>query len=199
MTNGRPALTREAIIEVARRIVSRDGLDALALRPLAKELGVTAPALYLHVRDKDDLLAALAESGFEELFQRCNSVDSPDPMERIRRWCVIYVDIALEEPGLFRVMFRFRPGALDLAAVNELPAATKAFEQPVVAIAEAIDNGTIHRDHNPMLVALTMWTVAHGLAGVMLLGAFPKPSARAALQDSVIGAMLHGLGHPPGA
>ena len=57
----RPPLQRETIVEAARDLIITDGLEALSLRRLAGQLGVTAPALYAHVRDKQDLLRALAE------------------------------------------------------------------------------------------------------------------------------------------
>ena len=57
----RPLLHREAIIAAARELIVADGLEALSLRRLAARLGVTAPALYAHVRDKQDLLRAVAQ------------------------------------------------------------------------------------------------------------------------------------------
>ena len=60
----RPLLHREAIVAAARELIVADGLEALSLRRLAARLGVTAPALYAHVRDKQDLLRAVAESGY---------------------------------------------------------------------------------------------------------------------------------------
>ncbi|MFZ4434155.1 MAG: TetR family transcriptional regulator, partial [Microthrixaceae bacterium] len=63
----RDALTRESIVSATREMLRTTDLDRLSLRKLAGVLGVTAPALYAHVRDKDDLLRAVAELGFGEL------------------------------------------------------------------------------------------------------------------------------------
>ena len=51
-------------------LIARDGLDALTLRRLADSFSVSAPALYAHFRDKEDLLRAVAEREFEELMVR---------------------------------------------------------------------------------------------------------------------------------
>jgi TetR/AcrR family tetracycline transcriptional repressor len=50
------ALTRDQVVETAIRLLDENGLDALTLRRLAAELGVSAPTLYWHVRDKRELL-----------------------------------------------------------------------------------------------------------------------------------------------
>ncbi|MEV5651081.1 helix-turn-helix domain-containing protein [Nocardia sp. NPDC052254] len=57
---GRPRRTsREQILTAARRLIDADGWEKLTIRRLAAELGVGAPTLYHHVRDKDDLLLQL--------------------------------------------------------------------------------------------------------------------------------------------
>ncbi|QKW51856.1 TetR/AcrR family transcriptional regulator [Streptomyces buecherae] len=51
-----PRLERAAIVTTARRILEEEGVHALSMRRLAKEVGSTPRALYHHVRDKDELL-----------------------------------------------------------------------------------------------------------------------------------------------
>ncbi|NNG40798.1 TetR/AcrR family transcriptional regulator [Flexivirga sp. ID2601S] len=60
-----PRLTREAILDVAGRLVTVGGADALSMRKLAGELGVSPMALYRHVQDRDELLVALLDREFE--------------------------------------------------------------------------------------------------------------------------------------
>ena len=79
----REALTRDAIVRAARDMLRTTELDDLSLRKLAAALGVTAPALYAHVEDKEDLLRAVAETGFRDLLGRLEGV-SGDPLERLR-------------------------------------------------------------------------------------------------------------------
>ena len=58
---GRPGLTREAVVARALEIGTAEGLEAVSLRRLAREFGVTSMALYRHVRDKQDLINAMTE------------------------------------------------------------------------------------------------------------------------------------------
>jgi AcrR family transcriptional regulator len=62
---GRPGLTREAVVTRALEIGTAEGLEAVSLRRLAREFGVTSMALYRHVRDKQDLVNAMTEAVLE--------------------------------------------------------------------------------------------------------------------------------------
>jgi AcrR family transcriptional regulator len=55
----RRGLTREKVVERALEIGDREGLDAVSVRRVASELGVTSMALYRHVKDKNDLFSAM--------------------------------------------------------------------------------------------------------------------------------------------
>ncbi|WP_030797008.1 TetR/AcrR family transcriptional regulator [Streptomyces sp. NRRL S-337] len=81
-TLGRPPrISREAIIETARRIVTEAGVDRLTMRRLATEIGSTPMALYHHVRDKEELLVLLLDDYATRTLRR---PEIPvDPRERI--------------------------------------------------------------------------------------------------------------------
>jgi AcrR family transcriptional regulator len=59
--HGRPELSAAAVAEAGRRIIERDGLDALSMRAVAHELDTAATSLYRHVADRDALLLAILE------------------------------------------------------------------------------------------------------------------------------------------
>jgi AcrR family transcriptional regulator len=61
------SLTRTAVVEEAAALVASDGYDALNMRDLAERFGVSPMTLYRHVRDKADLMAALADRMLEQL------------------------------------------------------------------------------------------------------------------------------------
>jgi AcrR family transcriptional regulator len=70
----REPLTRDRVIEAALRVMDEEGLDAVSMRRVAREVGVEAMSLYHHVEDKEDLLDGICEhvmAGFE----------FPDPVE----------------------------------------------------------------------------------------------------------------------
>jgi TetR/AcrR family transcriptional regulator, tetracycline repressor protein len=63
-------LSREAIVERALAIADAEGLEAVTIRRVALEFGVTPMALYWHVQNKDELLAAMGQSFFDGIGQR---------------------------------------------------------------------------------------------------------------------------------
>lgn len=67
-TRTRARLTRERIVDAALGVMDSEGLDAVSMRRVAREVGVEAMSLYHHVRDKEDLLQGICDrvmSGFE--------------------------------------------------------------------------------------------------------------------------------------
>jgi AcrR family transcriptional regulator len=58
----RDPLTRDRVIDAALRIMDQDGLEAVTMRRLGRELGVEAMSLYGHVRDKEDILDGVTEA-----------------------------------------------------------------------------------------------------------------------------------------
>jgi AcrR family transcriptional regulator len=188
----RAPLRREVIVETARELIRVGGLNALSLRRLAGQLGVTAPALYAHVSDKRDLLRAVAEVEFDRLMDRFAAVRTSDPVERLRAYNRAYVDHARESPELFEVMFLFPPdvGTAVLPEGAELPAATKAFTMALAAVEESVAAGLLE-DRDPLVIALTLWTAAHGAATARQLSLLP-PELDEQLVDEVIDRLLRG-------
>jgi len=68
ITKSRERLTRERVLDAALRVMDAEGLDAVSMRRVAREVGVEAMSLYNHVEDKDDLLRGICDrvmGGFE--------------------------------------------------------------------------------------------------------------------------------------
>ncbi|WP_395358419.1 TetR/AcrR family transcriptional regulator [Streptomyces sp. YH02] len=77
-TLGRPPrISREEIIETARRIMDEGGTDRLTMRRLATEVGSTPMALYHHVRDKEELLVLLLDDYATRTLRRPELPDHP--------------------------------------------------------------------------------------------------------------------------
>jgi TetR/AcrR family transcriptional regulator, tetracycline repressor protein len=64
---GRARLSKRAVVDRALKLADTEGLDALTIRRLAQDLGVTPMALYWHFRSKEDLLEGMAEHVWGEI------------------------------------------------------------------------------------------------------------------------------------
>jgi AcrR family transcriptional regulator len=82
---GRPGLTRAAVVARALEIGTAEGLQAVSLRRLAHELGVSPMALYRHVRDKQDLINAMTEVVLEGIDTTAGITADMPWAERLRR------------------------------------------------------------------------------------------------------------------
>jgi TetR/AcrR family transcriptional regulator, tetracycline repressor protein len=60
--NKRPGLSRPTMIQAGLRLLNEVGQDGLTVRRLAAELGVQSPALYWHIRSKQELLDGMADA-----------------------------------------------------------------------------------------------------------------------------------------
>jgi AcrR family transcriptional regulator len=63
----RAPLTRERVLQAAVELADRDGIEALSMRKLGKELGVEGMALYRHVRGKEELLDGIVDAVVGEI------------------------------------------------------------------------------------------------------------------------------------
>lgn len=81
----RRGLTREEIVERALQIGDREGLDAVSVRRIASELGVTSMALYRHVKDKNDLFAAMLDAVMSDVDLTAGIVSTMPWQDQVRR------------------------------------------------------------------------------------------------------------------
>ena len=83
----REPLTRERIVEAALGVMDAEGLDAVTMRRIGRELGVEAMSLYNHVEDKDDILEGVTERVMNEFeFPPSSGEWTGDAFAMSREW-----------------------------------------------------------------------------------------------------------------
>ena len=97
---------RERILAAARELIVKEGYEAVSMRKIAARVDYTAMALYRHFADKDALIRDLCLEDFRTLRQAMDRISGdPDPIERLRRMGLAYVDFAVEFPNQYRLLF----------------------------------------------------------------------------------------------
>jgi AcrR family transcriptional regulator len=193
----RQALTRAVVVARTRELVRSEGARGVSMRRVARQLGVTAPALYAYVTDYDDLMAAVAETEFRHVQALFESVEHDDPIDQLRHLAKAYVAHARAEPHLHRLMFRYTARVPTSPVTDTFDPATEAFNAALAPIERAIASGRLTVT-DPVLVALTIWAATHGVAEILLMGLdFPEEVARR-LIDTAIDATIGGLSSPGG-
>lgn len=106
-TPARERLTRERIVEAALRIMDEEGLDAVSMRRVAREVGVEAMSLYHHVRDKEDLLDGICAAVMRDF--RFPDEDRP------------WIEVARDGAREWRRVLRDHPNVIALWADRQRP------------------------------------------------------------------------------
>ncbi len=190
MSEPRPALSASGIVEEATSLIRERGVEALSMRALASRIGVTAPALYAHFANRDALLRACAQIGYDELDARFRAGTPASPIDLVWISSRSYVRFAMDEPELFSLMFMFRPDAIEITveADNEHGGASSVFDAMLENLAAAITAGDL-RAADPLDYGLALWAAVHGVATV---GALAPGLDTDALTDRVVGGLLDG-------
>jgi len=158
---------RAALLESAERTLSQSGASELSLRELARQVGVSHAAPRRHFADKQALLDALAEDGFERLGESLRDAMTAAGDEfdaRLLAFAHAYVHFATRHAALLELMFsvKHRPGAADSLRAS----ADRAFEAPLALITEGQAKGEVVAGE-PERVATVAWAALQGLAAMV--------------------------------
>lgn len=161
------ALVHDRILDAARNLFARDGIEAVSMRKIASAIGYTPAALYVHFASKEDLIRALCRHDFTSLTEAQRKVAAvADPVERIKRIGHAIVRFAGAHPNHYRFMFMtplssVEPAPEDLAGMGNPETDGYAFF--VLQVREAIATNRLRPElTDEHLVAQTFWGAIHG-------------------------------------
>lgn len=159
MTPQPPPLSARAreITRCARRLVEAHGWDAVTMRVLATELGIKAPSLYKHFRNRDALRAALITDALAETGDRLHAALQQE--HSIAALLHEYRQLAQSSPNMYR-----------LATVGEMPRS----ELPE-GLEEWAGEPFFLVTNDPHL-AQALWSYAHGMAILEIDNRYPPGS-----------------------
>ncbi|MGE0220875.1 TetR/AcrR family transcriptional regulator [Mycolicibacterium sp.] len=169
---------REEIVAAAADLIAEKGQEGLTLRGIARRVGITAPAIYAHFDDLDQVWDAVNRETFAAfahyLRERGRGVE--DPTARLRAYCQGYIRFGLDHPLQYAVLFgraaivADRPDkAIDTMVGGE------AFAILRDAIGDCVTAGT-SGSTNPVDDATAVWVALHGYVGLQAaLPDFPWP------------------------
>lgn len=175
---------RSALLDAAERTVRERGVGELSLRELARDVGVSHGAPRRHFPDRQALLDALAESGFERLRTELRTaVDGAgDEFEaRLHATAAAYVRFATADPALLELMFavKHREGA---GVLQEAAERTFAVMMEVVVQGQA--EGRLEPG-DPERVGLVLFATIQGIAALLTGGVVAPEQLDELLSDSI--------------
>ena len=154
--------TSQLIYQCVLRIVEDEGPQAVSMRRVAHEVGITAMAIYHHFPSREALLDAVVDSEFEKL----SGFFRPPSGRRSFESSLIhimdgYMDYAFAHPRIFDYVFSApRPGA------RRFPDDFRARRSPTLnltadAVSSWMQSGKLKRD-DEWEIAMELWAHTHG-------------------------------------
>jgi AcrR family transcriptional regulator len=197
---------RPALIEAAVARARAEGPEAVSLRDVAHDAGVSPSAAYRHVRDRDHLMTLVAQVARQELARIMidgqdavvpTGDDAVDAVARFEACGRGYIDFATSSPQLFRTAFK---------ATGQPPDEVD-HPDPAQVLGAAIDGlvrAGLLEPARRTDAALIAWTAVHGLSALLVddmveLGlGIGSDHARAAVLDCVLRSVVAPGKLPPG-
>ena len=192
---------KEALMQAALDLIARKGPAGFTFAEAARSAGVSPAAPYRHFRDREELLAAIAQQGFEQ-FEAALSVawddgrpDTPAAFQRVGK---AYLAFAREHPAYYSAMFEsslpLENNPALLVASERAFAVLRAASERLIAFAPP----GVPRPP-ALMMALHIWSLSHGIASLFgrgdAAGRRLPMSAEELLEAGVL-IYLKGLGFP---
>ncbi len=159
---------RSALLVAAEQELSEKGIEAFSLRGVAKRAGVSHAAPSHHYSDTKGLLTALAAIGFERFLEsqlKRKRLVSNDPKVQLAASGLGYIDFAIANPALFRLMFSSeKPDStnMELEAMSSV-----AFNRLLDDVLKIVGSDP-RTDPAIMADVMATWALVHGLADLLI-------------------------------
>lgn len=185
---------RSSLIEAADLILQRDGADALSLRAIAAEVGVSHMAPYSHFKNKKELIQAVTEMGFERLAETMIEATQAPGAENnlVLTYGAAYLEFAINNPQLYRLMLgqiesRGRKKGSVPGVALIAPNVSASIKRPFKLLRTAFA-ATLPDEEKVASKALGAWALVHGLSALLIEGQIAIPDDQS-LKDFLIAIM----------
>jgi len=176
---------RDRLCKVAERLFAERGPQAVTMRELARELGVSAMTPYRYFHDKEEILATVRAAAFERFaaaLERAAAIKG-SAVARANAVGRAYVDFAFKQPDAYKLMFDVsQPQS---GRFPELVRAGRRARQTMTGyMKQLIAEGYLIGD--PEVLGTIFWAMVHGLVMLHLMGRLdPKPDFDAVHQTAL--------------
>jgi AcrR family transcriptional regulator len=180
---------REAILRAAIKLFAEESFEKVTMRRIAEAIDYTPGTLYWYFKDKDEIVFALHQRGFEMLFARqVPTLSIADPVERLRKLAEVYIDFALENPQYYDLMFiNSATGRCIERDEGSWKAGEAAFGVLRETVRQVIESGRMRGTSDPDVAAYACWAAVHGIASLRIrnrCGMLPEEDRERILREA---------------
>lgn len=158
---------REALVAASYELIAKQGADNFMLADACRIAGVSTAAPYKHFRNRDEVLEEVLARAFDELSDRSMAAVAargPGTLDGMIAMGEAYVQFAIDDQQLFRLMFGQRPIVKSAEQVVEEGA--RCFGGVIEQVAHYCSANDVPGD--PRAIAIRLWTFVHGAASLLI-------------------------------
>lgn len=182
---------RDRLCDVAEALFAHHGPDAVTIRQLASELGVSAMTPYRYFTDKDAILAAVRARAFDRFAEAMEAAACVDPTTFAYPG-ESYVEYALAHPQAYRLMFDVNQPTF--AAHPDL---LRAMDRARKTMSSGMDDDPELQGRDIALISHAGWAAMHGPIMLELAGLLQPPLDARVLASAILGGMIKGMRGTP--
>ena len=187
---------RQEILDAASELFVREGYENVSMRRIAEKIEYSPTTIYLYFKDKTDLLDQVCHETFGRLVQRLGKImDQPgDPVDRLKRGLLAYIQFGLENPHHYRATFMmvFPEDFKDEKHHQPDSPGMQAFGFLTRGLRECIKAGKLPAV-NVELAAQVLWTGVHGATSLLITHEHFPWVGRDKLVHSMVDTLVAGL------
>lgn len=162
---------RQEILDAASELFVKEGFENVSMRRIADKIEYSPTTIYLYFKDKAELLESLCYETFSRLSQRLSKIlDQPgDPIDRLKRGMVAYIEFGLENPHHYRATFMMPiPESMDHEKyIKPDSPGMQAFDFVRRCVFDCVSSGKL-QVKDIELACQTLWAGIHGITSLLI-------------------------------
>lgn len=192
---------KQALLDETARILRKEGEEGLSLRRLAANLGVSRTAPYNHFKNKESLLSAIAEDGFERFNRQIKAARDKNKHRGgkalTRALVKAYVEFARDNQEYYDLMYGSRPWRSGNLSESLASTARGTLRRDVERLKRGQALGLISKKVDVVQYAHMYWGTLHGISRLLLDGVYTDSASVKKLCDGTANMLWQQLDPTP--
>ena len=162
---------RQEILDAASELFVKEGFENVSMRRIADRIEYSPTTIYLYFKDKAELLESICQETFGKLIERLTKImeQSGDPLDRLKRGLLAYIEFGLDNPHHYRATFMMPiPEGIDPEKyVKPESPGIQAFDFLRRCVYDCIAAGKFNTA-DAELASQTLWAGIHGITSLLI-------------------------------
>ena len=163
---------KKEILTAARELFTERGWESTSIRNIAEKIEYSPATIYLHYKDKNEIIFDLHREGFRLLVSYLTVLQGVhEPFERLKAMGRAYIRFALENQDVYKLIFVMEEPMkhMETCANMDWDEGDKAFNLLMSTVLDCQKNGQFPQLH-PMNLSFVIWSTMHGLCTLRTSG-----------------------------